>query len=143
MKLFAVLFMVACVLMLLVRKNKQSKPSRPERRSINTAVRAAGGKVEVNKFHAVSVNVRSDCCGAAKGLKTKRFLRDEVPQLPLADCDQLSCRCRYLHHEDRRVDDDDRRAPVSLQSDLYGITGGDDRREEKAGGRRDSDLVEA
>jgi hypothetical protein len=47
-------------------------------------------------------------CAAVRALSGQRFLGEEAPRLPLADCDQPECSCSYRHHEDRR--DETRRA---------------------------------
>lgn len=59
----------------------------------------------VNKlFHGVAVRARGDnCCEAVAALGTKRFLSEEAPLLPLADCsDPQRCRCVYEHFDERR-----------------------------------------
>jgi hypothetical protein len=40
----------------------------------------------------------------------KRFLSGAAPRIPLPECDVLECKCRFVHHEDRR-EGDDRRNP--------------------------------
>jgi hypothetical protein len=59
----------------------------------------------------------------------------------LPECDRSACRCRYVHHQDRRADDGDRRLHGSLESNLYGAIADRERRERS--GRRSSDLTEA
>ena len=61
-------------------------------------------------YHAVSLRYSMNACDAAKALTGHRFLSREAPQLPLPGCDSLSCRCKYLHHADRRSGED-RRTP--------------------------------
>ena len=55
------------------------------------------------EFHAVSLKLRSDACGAAKALESQRFLPKDAPMLPLNDCDNPNCQCKYEHHDDRRA----------------------------------------
>ena len=59
-------------------------------------------------FHAVSIRPCPDACSAVKALAGRRFLSHNPPFLPLADCDQSMCNCRYQHHADRRSQDDRR-----------------------------------
>ncbi|MGD8978393.1 MAG: hypothetical protein PVG91_12365 [Gammaproteobacteria bacterium] len=59
-------------------------------------------------FHAVSIRPCRDACSAAKALRGQRFLSHNPPFLPLSDCDQTMCNCRYQHHSDRRSRDDRR-----------------------------------
>jgi len=56
----------------------------------------------IMSYHAVTIAVGGRCCAAAEGLQEKRFLSCEAPKLPLANCDRLTCECRYVHHDDRR-----------------------------------------
>ncbi len=67
---------------------------------------------DTGEFHAVSIKFTSGACAAARNLKGKRFLSSAAPRIPLPDCDVLDCKCRFLHHKDRR-DGDDRRDPYA------------------------------
>lgn len=44
-----------------------------------------------------------DCCQAARDILGKRFLRKEIPSLPLDACDAKDCRCSYELLDDRRT----------------------------------------
>ena len=93
-----------------------------------------------NPYRAISIVSRESSCAAVKAVGAKRFLVEDgdVPQLPLSDCDVVKCPCKYAHHEDRRDDEDDRRALGStLKTQLYKQTDDKDRREKR--GRRASD----
>ena len=59
----------------------------------------------VNPFHAGSIARAFDgsACNAAKACEGERFLSTEAPMLPLKGCDAAQCRCRYVHHDDRRA----------------------------------------
>ena len=48
------------------------------------------------------------CCKAVEQMKGKRILEKDAPSLPLADCDQEKCQCRFRYYNDRRSDDDRR-----------------------------------
>ena len=61
-------------------------------------------------FHAVSISFEENACAAAKVMSGRRFLSNAAPQLPLAECDALECRCIFTHHGDRR-DGKNRRSP--------------------------------
>jgi hypothetical protein len=43
------------------------------------------------------------CCRVARILAGQRFLSDEIPKLPLDQCDATECRCRYKLFHDRRT----------------------------------------
>jgi hypothetical protein len=53
-------------------------------------------------FHAVSIHSVTEGCPAVESLRLQRFLSEEAPSLPLADCGAQGCRCKYIHHSDRR-----------------------------------------
>jgi len=58
-----------------------------------------------NPWHAISIVPGNSCCYAARTLSGQRFLSSQTPpSLPLQDCSQVACTCRYRHHEDRRAE---------------------------------------
>jgi hypothetical protein len=63
-----------------------------------------------NSFHCVEVFTGVHGCEAAQLLVNSRFLSDEAPRLPVSGCTAIKCTCSYIHHEDRR-EEDDRRYP--------------------------------
>ena len=76
----------------------------------------------------------SGCCSAAAEINGKRFLSNEVPQLPLPDCDRAICNCRYeLFADRRRSHREDRR----LMTDAP-VVGPDNR---QSADRRDADCA--
>jgi hypothetical protein len=100
-----------------------------------TAESAVGTRLP---YHAISCRSGAGNCAAVEALKDQRFLVEDAPQLPLADCTSSErCKCKYLHHEDRRDTDDDRRALYGIKSEFYEYTSKQDRRVKN--GRRESD----
>ena len=94
---------------------------------------------DTGEFHAVSIKITSGACAAARNLKGKRFLSSAAPRIPLPDCDVLDCKCRFLHHKDRR-DGDDRRDPYGPR--IGGGTGSFQKDQRKRRERReDSDPL--
>ena len=79
----------------------------------------------------------SSCCSAAKALAGKRLLAGEAPALPLPECDQSTCRCRYNRFTDRRTEAR-RAADVGLRvgNDMYRQAGKCSR---QGNGRRTTD----
>ncbi len=77
------------------------------RRRIDAQVRTSGRPVEHrrigNPYHAVSVETALRCCEAAREAEGQRFLSSSAPMLPLDGCTETKCRCRYVHHDDRRA----------------------------------------
>jgi hypothetical protein len=84
-----------------------------------------------NPYHCVSIHYRKDACATVIALDGKRFLSKEAPPLPLAGCDAAACRCKYVHHPDRR--EDERRTPQAVNRGLVSAAGYTERR---AGGDR-------
>lgn len=72
-------------------------------------------------YHAVSIRFSGKACAAAKEMEGRRFLAIAAPKLPLPECDNLECQCRFAHHQDRRSGDD-RRSPFA-HSGFGGATG--------------------
>jgi hypothetical protein len=54
-------------------------------------------------FHAVSINMDASPCPAIREYEGRRLLSNEAPMLPLPDCDQRHCNCRFEHYKDRRT----------------------------------------
>ena len=73
-------------------------------------------------YHAVSIKFAGNACAAAREMSGKRFLSGAAPRLPLADCNVLECRCRFIHHSDRRTESD-RRSQFQGGLGLGGDTG--------------------
>ncbi len=56
-----------------------------------------------NRYRGVEVRPgEGDCCSAVRAIRGKRFLSNEVPPLPLPECDARKCRCTYELFADRR-----------------------------------------
>jgi len=55
-----------------------------------------------NPYHAVSIIAGASCGQTALRYGGHRYLSTEAPIILLPTCDAKNCRCRYLHHEDRR-----------------------------------------
>jgi hypothetical protein len=70
-------------------------------------------------FRAVTILPARPSCKLVKHYMGKRYLTAEAPHLPLAGCHVQPCRCRYAHHEDRRVED--RRNPFGIDHVPIGI----------------------
>ena len=98
-------------LLILVRRKSKQENARP-------AVRRPSSTAGETKFHAVSIKFAEDACAAAKSMEGRRFLSTAAPKIPLPECDVLECRCRFVHHDDRRTGAD-RRNPWA-----QGIGGG-------------------
>lgn len=69
-------------------------------------------------FHAVSIHPETQACGAVCSIRAQRFLSEDAPGLPLPECNQSVCRCKYEHHSDRRTGARDRRYGVLMQTEI-------------------------
>ncbi|NMH65449.1 hypothetical protein [Shewanella salipaludis] len=95
-------------------------------------------RLKISPFHSVSLMSEDLCCQATQDLKGKRFLAREAPHLPLDGCDRRDCHCHYVHHDDRRNRDKNRRTASNVSQQLFGVFGEQERRHRR--GRRSSDL---
>ncbi len=96
------ILVLAVVFFFVRNKGPDSKPKSPTSRPVKTSASS--------EFHAVSIRFLSSACSAAKSLEGKRFLSSAAPRIPLPECDVMECKCRFVHHIDRR-EGDDRRDP--------------------------------
>lgn len=99
---------------------------------------------EARKFAAAAIVPGSDaCCSAVREIAWKRFLTNQVPMIPLRDCDLAKCSCTYRRYPDRRQEN--RRAAAANmggtgQSPMIRQQG--DRRSPSSPGRRATDTAE-
>lgn len=109
-----------------VKKAVSKKPKKP---------------VQLRPYRGTSIVFEKCACDAVKEIGNKRFLVADggTPMLPLPACDASRCNCKYMHHDDRRDYDDDRRLSAALKTELYEDTGNENRRTKKRG-RRKSDF---
>ena len=89
--------------------------------------KSQSGQGQHNPYRAASISPGGCACTDATSLADKRFLLEQAPRMPLRECDAAKCDCRYVRHDDRRVNDD-RRAVFCLQTDLYEMAGKSDKR---------------
>ena len=123
-----VIIAVLLGVLLIMRRQKSSGNRRPP------TPRTKPGKPDT-AFHAVSIVYASNACETAKNMQGRRFLSSAAPKLPLSECDVLECKCRFVHHKDRRKGDD-RRNPY-LHQFGGGDTGTHQQEQRKARERRD------
>ena len=89
------------VLFVFVRKRANHENVRPVQRRVSSSESGT-------KFHAVSIKFAANACDAAREMEGRRFLSGAAPKIPLPDCDASECKCRFIHHKDRRSGDDRR-----------------------------------
>lgn len=105
-----------------------------------TKSRLGGRRQSVSKpdpaFHAVSLGFPKNACDAAKAMEGRRFLSTAAPKIPLPECDAVECKCRFVHHKDRRSGDD-RRDPYG--QGFGGVATGSYEEEKRKRGERRED----
>jgi hypothetical protein len=88
-------------------------------------------------YRCVSVVPAGDSCSAARSLMARRFLPQEAPRLPLADCSCTVCACVFVHYPvGRRGERRDYERHQFGAPDAAGLL---ERR--RHGGRRSTDLL--
>ena len=125
-----VLIAVLIVLIVMARRNKATTSKRPPRPGRDELAKTG------SQYHAVSLQFSNSACEAAKALEDKRFLSGVAPRIPLPECDVLECRCRFIHHDDRRRGADRRGAQSQSR---IGDTGRHEKERRHRGDRRDDD----
>jgi hypothetical protein len=78
------------------------------------AIRNRPSRSELHKYHAVTIAQGRTACSGSIQLGDRRFLSKDAPPLPLPGCSRQVCRCRYIHHADRRRAED-RRFPFGVR----------------------------
>jgi len=113
---------------LFVHKPKAKSTERPEtRRKVSSEPDST--------YHAVSLKFPPSACDAAKAMAGRRFLSTAAPRIPLPECDALECKCRFVHHQDRRSGED--RRDAYAQGFGGGSTGTYEEEQRKRGERRE------
>lgn len=122
---------LAVALIVLLVLSKRSKATTERRPTVTSQEQTT----TTTRFHAVSIQAVNNACEAAKSLEGKRFLSSAAPRLPLPECDAFECKCRFVHHADRRSGVDRRgRVPPNVLAST-GSYGGKERRfRERRGG---------
>lgn len=79
--------------------------SRLRREKTNSDEKPAATSKQQPSYRGVEVIPHpSKHCAAVEQIAGYRILAEEAPQLPLPDCDEAECQCRYAQYRDRRTD---------------------------------------
>ena len=95
------------VLWVYVRR-REAEPGKEEDKTQATLPTASEVARKSTPYHAVSIKIGPNACGAAQAMQGKRFLSGAAPRLPLPECNVLDCKCRFVHYADRRTGKDRR-----------------------------------
>jgi len=89
-------------------RDKSSRSHGSDRRQFRTVETVTLRKVwhvKKSPFRAVSVASKNSRCSAVALIEGVRYLCSDAPQLPLKACERAkTCRCVFVHHDDRRQD---------------------------------------
>ena len=122
---------------LLIFASSRSSTQRRKKRIQKSYSAERSGKPATTQWRAVKIAPDLICCAQAEKLAGRVFLATESPSLPLAGCGQTTCKCRYVHLEDRRSGGDRRIELGELGA--YLPTEQEERRQ--IAGRRKTDLA--
>ncbi|GEM_PF-855478 len=88
-----------------------------------------------DKFWGVAIETREDghTCKAVRKITNQEFQTFDAPKLPLDECDNMNCRCRYyglpdLRQSERRETTTDRREIIRYEPNKDNRRTGEDRR---------------
>jgi hypothetical protein len=140
MKTLIVLAFVAVAAFLLMKKRGADKPGKHKGQLPAAGKRGkARAEQEPRPYRATVIVPGAMACDAARELADKPYLDAEksTPALPLPNCTAPNCRCKYVHRDDRREEDIDRRFESGMQTEMYRTSGQPERRGSR--GRRKSD----
>ena len=137
---FVIGVLILLAIYLVVAWRRSSSKSQGQSGRVGSAAQKAGKTAVAprNPWRATSIAHDARACDAVKAIGRRRFLDTEkqLPKLPLPDCNAERCNCKYVHHEDRRDESEDRRSPNALHAELYDRSGQVNRRERKRGRRK-------
>lgn len=140
MKTLVILALVAVAAFLLMKKLGAAKSGK-HRSQLPTAGKRGNARAEQEPrpYRATVIVPGAMACDAARELANKPYLdaNQSTPPLPLPNCTAPNCRCKYVHREDRREEDIDRRFESGMQTEIYRTSGHPERRGSR--GRRKSD----
>jgi hypothetical protein len=94
--------------------------------------------LDTHPYKAVRVKPHQHACDAAFERSHRVYLVAEAPFLPLSDCTKSdSCRCGYMHYDDRRQPPERRGGSVVIEHGKEGK----ERRDQENQGRRKTDIA--
>lgn len=132
MKLIAAIVLALIVIGLYLKsKSSDNKPKKPAKIGRRTSKPSPSADSLEKSYPGVAIKLCANACKAAEKLENIRYLSGEAPLLPLPGCDKLKCACKYVHYDDRRDINEDRRHAYSMKTDLYTSNGNENRRQEK------------
>ena len=84
--------------------NKKHSAAKPAQKKRKAAAKASLNRI-TNPFRCVEIEPCLGACEAVKPYKHIKILLDKAPALPLRGCDNNQCVCKFIRHDDRRIDE--------------------------------------
>ena len=86
-------------------------------------------KSEVTKWRSVRISPGLHSCNSVRNIVDQTYLATEAPALPLGQCSEKECKCRYLYLDDRRSSEDRRGILGHVARTYLNYQSDDDRRQ--------------
>ena len=96
--------LIAAVFLLSYLFRKEAR----QRQSENRQSATAAADQLTTQWRAVKIVPGLISCSAVQKLAYGKYLANDSPSLPLENCSQKECRCKYVHLDDRRSGGDRR-----------------------------------
>ena len=100
----AIAVMLVAVLLIIPRIFRKPPASSRAKQKLSSSESGS----EVSQWRAVRIAPGLMSCSAVQKLARTRFLASNSPSLPLQNCSQRECKCKYVHLDDRRSGGDRR-----------------------------------
>jgi len=98
-----VILLAAGLWMLIARGRSRSGGTRP---TSSGRIAAKNNLKSTANYQSVTIEPQGmDACEAAQNAEGQVFLASAAPTLPLEGCTADKCDCRYVYHQDRRLDE--------------------------------------
>ena len=124
------IFLMVTAWMFFAKRTDSTTPmsrARKTRKTRKTSQRS--DKSEVTKWRSVRISPGLHPCNSVRNIVDQTYLATEAPALPLGQCSEKECKCRYLYLDDRRSSED-RRAMLGHVARTYlNYQSDDDRRQ--------------
>lgn len=117
---------------------RSSTGERQVRSGKTESVAAKPVDAEITRWRSVKISPGLFSCTRVRKIADRIYLATEAPALPLGQCSEKGCQCKYIYLSDRRSSED-RRAMLKHLSQIYLNYQNDDRRQIL--GRRISDIA--
>jgi hypothetical protein len=109
--LLLIILILLCIVLFWLHRNSNT-------RLVHKQKTQSSAKPREKTYHGTSIQICSQACDPVSTLTGKRFLPSEITELPIHGCTNPACTCTYLHHDDRRSNND-RRYPSLVMTGVF------------------------